>query len=366
MAASLFAQESGLAALPLQGLRFVEGVSFAQPLWLLLGFAPVLLFLLGRVRSSPLAQIGQIATVSAQLTRPHRQTRWHGVTLTVAWVLLILGVAGPRWGKGADAGVAVGRDVMLVLDLSRSMLAADMVDPPERWQAAVAGARDLVATLRLHGGYRVGVVAFAARPALLVPFTTDLDHVDAVLADLDGRFPPAAVRPGPDNPRSGTRIGAALRTAVESHDPRFPGARAIVLLSDGDDPADDGEWQAGVSAARAANIPILVIGVGDPDRDSPIILDGELLESPGPTGIPSPVQTRMAERTLSEIATAAHGVFYPARRQTPMPGEFVLTQMETLATRILTDDQLPQPRDRSPWFLLPAAILLMHSWWRGR
>lgn len=345
---------------------FAVGLSFSQPAWLFLGVAPLLLLLLRIARSFPLDALGQPETVTAQRTPPNRWARGQPILLTVAWVALILGAAGPRWGKGGDAGVAVGRDLMIVLDLSRSMLAADMVEPPERWQAAVAGARELVASLRARGGYRVGLIAFAARPALLIPLTTDLDHVDAILADLDGRFPPPAVRPGQDDPASGTRIGAALQAAVAAQDPRFTGARSILLLSDGDDPADDQEWQAGVSAARAADIPVDVVGIGDPERDSPIILDGELLEHTGPTGIPSPVQTRMIETTLREMATAAHGAYFSTQRATPALSAFVQTRMESLATRILTDDQLPQPRDRSAWFLVPAAFLLMLGWWPCR
>ncbi|MCZ2342203.1 MAG: VWA domain-containing protein [Bacteroidales bacterium] len=342
------------------------GLSFSQPAWLFLGVVPLLLSLLRTVRPVPLSRMGQPDTVAAQFTPRNRWTRWNPLILTLAWVLLALGVSGPRWGQGGEAGVAIGRDLTIVLDLSRSMLAADMVGPPERWQAAVVGTRDLVGTLRQQGGYRVGIVVFAARPALLVPLTTDLDHVDAVLADLDGRYPPPTVRPGHDDPRSGTRIGAALQAAVAAQDPRFTGARAILLLSDGDDPADDQEWQAGVTAARTANIPIAVVGIGDPERDSPIILDGEFLEHTGPTGIPSPVQTRLAEATLRQIATAAQGAYYSAHRVTPALGPFVSSQLDALATRILRDDGLPQPRDRSAWFLTLALILLMLGWWPSR
>ena len=54
---------------------------------------------------------------------------------------------------------------------------------------------------------------------------------------------------------SGTRIGAALKAAVEAHDKRFPAYKDIVLISDGDDPADDKEWVRGADEARKAEIP---------------------------------------------------------------------------------------------------------------
>ena len=76
---------------------------------------------------------------------------------------------------------------------------------------------------------------------------------------------------------SGTRIGEALKAAVAAHDKRFPGYQDIVLISDGDDPADDREWVRGADEARKAEIPVHTVGVGNPDEDYILAFGEELV-----------------------------------------------------------------------------------------
>ncbi len=359
--------QSGWHAFWADARQFLAAVTFARPGLLWLSVVPAVLsvvaFLAARRRRSALALVGRPAAVFGLLTRHARPSRFGQLALFLAWTLLVFGAAGPRWGRGEGDGVAVGRDVVVVLDISRSMLAADMAGPSERWQAAVAGARDLVESLRARGGHRAAVVIFAAKPKLLVPLTTDYDHLQTKLAELDAVHPPPEVRPD-ESSKSGTRIGAALAAAVAAHDPRFPGYQDILLVSDGDDPAGDREWAAGVSAARKAAIPVHAVGVGDPDRPSSIFVDGQLLEFAGPDGVPSPVQTRLHEEVLKSVAEEGRGLYLPARQQVPRLGEFFRAKVEPNPSRELTDDALPQPKDRSAWFLGLGLLGLAIGWIR--
>ena len=323
-------------------------MSLARPAALWLSLAPLLLTLVhwraGRRTRAALDRIGRPAALFALVTRPRRPTRLTAVARFLAWTLLVVAAAGPRWGDGSPDGVAVGRDVVLVLDLSRSMTADDAAGRP-RWRAAAAAAGELVAAL--PGGSRAAVLAFAAKPMVLVPLTTDTDHLRGVLRELDGDHPPPAVRPDADAP-SGTRIGAALKAAVEAHDGRFAGAQDIVLFSDGDDPAADREWAAGVTAARAAGVPVHVVGVGDPVRATPLVRDGRVV-----TFADRPVTTRLDEGVLQEIAAEGRGQYLRADRP-------VLAG----AVRELADDARPQPRDRSGAVFVAGLVLLLVSWWR--
>jgi Ca-activated chloride channel family protein len=274
--------------------------------------------------------------------------------------LLVLGVAGPRWGKSDEPGVAVGSDLVVVIDLSRSMLAADMSDPQDRtrWQAARAGALDLLQAVEQRGGHRVAVIVFAAHPKLLCPLTTDYEHARAVLEDIDGDYPPPEIRPGADpNVTSGTRIGAALVAAVKAHDERFPGSQDIVLISDGDDPGDDKEWVKGSDAARAANVPVHTVGVGDPNQPTVMTLGRDVQEL---------VSTQLQEGPLKQIAAETRGQCLAARRDVPALGEFFRTRIEPNASRTYTGDQVPQPKERYAWFLAPALALFLVGWLRGR
>ena len=348
----------GLSGLLTDAREFLAAVRFARPdlLWLLLLlplFVLVNRYALTR-RKRATAALGRPAALAGLQTRPRRGRNWTGIAYPLAWVALVFGLAGPRWGKSDEPGIAVGRDLVIVIDLSRSMTADDMAGNKRRWEAAQAGALNLMDAIAQRGGHRVAVVVFAAKPKLLVPLTTDYDHARAVIEDVNGQLPPPQCRPGADpNVVSGTRIGLALKLAVESHDPRFPGAQDVILLSDGDDPGDDSEWQVGVNAARKAEIPVHAVGVGDPARPSHVVLGEEL------------IATRLDEKTLREIAAGTHGQYLPARQEVPRLGEFFRTQVEPNPTRQVSDEAIPQPKERYAWFLAPALLLFAVGWLRG-
>jgi Ca-activated chloride channel family protein len=361
-----FAASSGLGGLLTDAREFVAAVRFARPFLLWLVFLLPLLGLLNywaaRRRQAALAAIGRPSAVTGQLTHPRGRRGWLGLAYPLAWILLVVGIAGPRWGKSDEVGVAVGRDLVIVIDLSRTMLADDMSDSQNRarWQAARAGALDLLQAVARRGGHRVAVVVFAAKPKLMCPLTTDYEHVRAVLEDLNGDFPPPEIRPGNDpNVTSGTRIGAALVAAVQAHDERFPGSQDIILISDGDDPMpEEKEWIRGADAARAANIPVHTVGVGSPTQPAIFTVGREM---------PELVSTALQEDVLDkDIAQRTHGFYLAARRDVPALGEFFRTRIEPNPSREVSDDKIPQPKERYPWFLAPALLLFLVGWLRGR
>lgn len=352
--------------------EFLADIRLARPGLLWLALLPVAVVVLGwltawRQRKRLLA-LGRPGAITGLTIRPRRLGWLTTLAALIGGWLLVVGLAGPQWGTTADEGVAVGRDVVLVLDISRSMWAADMASAaaPERWQAAVAGAVDLVDAVERSGGHRIGLVLFAARPRVVAPLTTDFDHVRQTLAIIDARIPPPETRPIGETVVSGTRIGAALRAAVAAHDSRFPGYQDIILVTDGDDPGDDREWLTGVTAARTAGVPVHVVGVGDPNRESLIFRNGEPLEVVNEAGVAFPVQTRLQEDVAQAIADEARGVYLPARRDVPRLGEFFRTRIEPYPTRELADDLLPQPKDRAAWFFAAAAVVLFLTWLRER
>jgi Ca-activated chloride channel family protein len=369
----LFTTPSGLAGFAADAREFLAAVRFARvdALWLLL-LLPVLGLInrwATRRRRGAVVQIGRPAAVAGQLTHPVIRRRWLGLAYPFAWVLLILALAGPRWGKSDETGVAVGRDIVIVIDLSRSMRADDVNVPaggwqktsdpkekydPKRWLAAREGALDLLDGIAKRGGHRVAVVAFAAHPKALCPLTTDYDHVRSVIEEIDGQHPPAECRPGIAEVISGTRIGAGLIEAVNIQDPRFLGYQDIFLLSDGDDPGEDKEWLQGSTKAREKNIPVFTVGIGNPDESRPIMLGSDL------------VSTQLQEEPLKQIAAETRGKYIPARMNPPQLGEFFRTQLELLPSREVSDDSLPLPKERYAWFLAPALGLFLIGWLRGR
>jgi Ca-activated chloride channel family protein len=329
---------------------------FANPWALtLLALLPVLgigAFLDRRRRRRALARLGSVHTLRALTSGTGRGGVIRAFNLTSALVLLLVGIAGPQWGRDWQQPPAPGRDLVVVLDLSRSMLAQDVL--PSRQERAKQALTDLSNALQQRGGHRLGLVAFAARARLVCPLTHDYDHFRSALADLDAAQPHRDVRPGKAGSASGTRIGAGLRAAVEAHDPRARGYQDILLLSDGDDPVRDAEWRAGADEARRQEVPVHTVGLGDPNADSRIPLKADnYLQHEGQF-----VLTRLHEGPLQEIAARTNGTYIPARTQPLALGDLLRDRLEARGPRDDMEDTLPVYHLRYAWFLAPALSLL--------
>jgi Ca-activated chloride channel homolog len=311
----------------------------------------VLASLDARRRRRVLASIGGTPALA---TSRHGPQALRGLFLLLGLVALGVAAAGPRWGRDLSQLVAQGRDLVVVLDCSRSMLA----ETPSRFERAQAGLLELADTFRRVGGHRVALVTFAARARLVCPLTHDYDHFRDVVLDLDPQTFDSDLGPVSDSP-SGTRIGLALREAIRVHDERYTSAADILLLSDGDDPVHDGEWKSGAEAARAAGIPVYTVGIGDPDMASIIPLDSLPLRHAG-----KEVRTKLEETPLRSIADATGGRYFPTRLKPIALGGLYLDAIAARPQRDDADDNLPVNRDRSAWFygasfgLLAGSILL--------
>ncbi|MFO0877337.1 MAG: VWA domain-containing protein [Gemmataceae bacterium] len=266
--------------------------------------------------------------------------------------LLVGGIAGPRWGRDWSQSTARGRDLFLVIDQSRSMYA----EAPSRLDRACAALLNLVEALRLQGGNRVGLVGFAGKAQVICPLTHDLDHVVEALAAIDREVPDPSLG-------QGTRIGAGLALAVESFQGRPTSSWEVLLISDGDDPARDGEWQVGIDAARQAGIAVDVLGVGDAFEERRIPDGVGWLTHQG-----KEVRTRLQVAPLRAIADATGGVVLAEiDRGIPFGDRY----LHLVAGRGLAEDSpdtLPVLRQRQAWLLLPALLLLTLPFvfpWRG-
>jgi Ca-activated chloride channel family protein len=319
---------------------------FAHPWALLLSLVLPVLAVLGvlaaRRQRLALAWLGGLPGLQALVAEGCLVRTLRSACLSTGLTLLALGVAGPQWGRDWDQPAAPGRDVVVVLDLSRSMLA----EAPSRVQRAQEGLVGLSQAVQQRGGHRLALVVFAGRPKVLCPLTHDYDHFREAVQQLDAANP--ALDLG-----QGTRLGAALRAALELHDPRFQGHQDVLLLSDGDDPAGDEEWRAGAEEARQRQVAVHVVGVGNPNEGSPIPLrDGHQRYQD------QVVLTRLEEKPLQEIARLTKGTYTPCYSSPPALGALFREQIEPRAGREDTEDALPVYQQRYAWFLGPALLFL--------
>jgi len=295
--------------------------------------------LLARV-GSPLALIG--------LLPPRPRLRWlTSFIVTTAFTVLLAGAAAPHWGRDEHPEVVSGRDIVILLDMSNSMRATDA--PPDRFERARAALVELADAVQQRGGHRLALVVFAADAQVVVPLTHDYAHFRAKVQALDMDQLPQMLRAA-SSAKSGTRLGAALRTAIGAHDPAFRGFQDMVLLSDGDDPVDDGEWQSGLKAIRESEIAISTVGIGDPDRDSVVALGGQK------------VRTRLREHPLKEIARQTGGHYLAAQLDPPRLVDFFHQRIESKGGSPPDGDPPPLPRPRQAWFYGAALGLFAIGW----
>ena len=321
------------------------------PLWTLLAAPVALVFFVYAYfrRKQLIARLGSPLLLRKSILTHPRVRRWKASCVLLGIVLVGLACAGPQWGLDKSAQYRKGRDVILVLDLSRSMSA----EQPSRRKRAVDALRHLANTFEEHGGNRVALVAFAAKPRLFFPLTYDCDHLRHTLAQIEANdYPPLTV----EEPISGTRIGAALKLALEAFDPVRANRPVIVLVSDGDDPAADDEWRVGIQAAQAKRVHVHTVGVGDPLNAETISIGNDVLRYDG-----EPIRTKLNEKLLQEIARETGGQYLPAQRTDFPLGTFVqhLLDADELRQDDPADSSLPVYQLRYAWFLAPALLLFL-------
>lgn len=258
---------------------------------------------------------------------------------------LVAALMQPLWGKRTEDMPRSGRDIVLLLDTSLSMLAEDV--DPNRIERAKGLIRHFVGAVRKDGGHRLALVAFAGRPMLQCPLTLDYD---LFLQRLDETTVETVAR-------EGSLIGEAVHHALERLGGLQPGFADVILLTDGED--HGGLPLAAASTMAAAGIDLYTLGIGDTETGAPIPVvdsDGErrLLEHDG-FEVRSHVQTEL----LAEMAGMTQGGFLGADAT---PDRLVLLYRETLdgkPRRQLESENIELPAHRFQWFVLLALILLI-------
>jgi Ca-activated chloride channel family protein len=273
----------------------------AWPFALLLVLVPALLLLeahAARRRRQALTLLVDADLLPRLVTPvPDRWRRARHACLLGAVAALAIALAQPRWGTGGQEMLLRGRDIVLVLDVSLSMLARDVT--PNRLARAKVAVRSLVETLRREGGHRLALLTFAGRTDVQCPPTRDRE---LFLARLEA----ASVE---DVAQRGSALGQALLQAVELLGGADPAFTDLILISDGEDHGSEPLEAARLVAARG--FALYTVGIGDPARTMPVpALEGGADAAPlvykGQVA-----QTQMRRGTMTAIAEAAGGVYIP-------------------------------------------------------
>lgn len=318
---------------------------FAHPsrLWLL-AFAPMVLvwILKGwRRRRSDWRTLGQGGRLLAD-----GALGWFG-----AMACLVLALAQPRWGLSTASVLPPGHDVVLLMDVSRSMGAEDAV--PNRMGVAVESAESLLTALGRGRGNRVAVVAFEGRGVIRCPLTENLGAAVDTLRSLR----PGSVKPG------GTNLGAALEAGIDAFDSQdHAEGRTIVLFSDGEDHANT--WSTTFDRLRAMGVVVHSVAIGDIEQGHPV---PSLGQGPGAmTYRGTPVLSKRDDRPFEALAKTTGGALVPLGLAPADLGNLYVTKIAPVARQKREAIRPSERTERFGIFLGAALGFGLVGSWPGR
>jgi Ca-activated chloride channel homolog len=330
-----------------------EQFGFAHPwvLWFLL-LLPLLALLKGRVggqaavtfsATGPLAAIGR-----------RRKSRAGALLVALSQLALacfVVALARPQLGNTLTRTQASGVDIIIAIDVSRSMLAEDFTIGNQRANRLEAVKNVTERFIRQRPNDRIGIVAFAGHPYLVSPIT--LDH-DWLIANLD-RLQTGMVE-------DGTAIGSAIALASNRLKDKEAKTKIIILLTDGDNNSGRVTPLTAAEAASALGIRIYTIGAG---THGPVPFP---VQDPFGRTVYRQVEMTFGEDELRQIASITNGEYFRATDTKTLEGIF--TAIDQLEKTKIEVERFAQFRDLFPWLvaagltLLAAEVGLSQTLWR--
>jgi len=322
-------------------------VSFAWPLVLVVGAALVPLVVTAmlaglRRRDAELRVFGEPEVLGRGSALPDQRTARRRVWLQVAALALgVTALARPQLGDRPAELARTGKDVLVVLDLSRSMTVTDVT--PSRLAAAKEAVWEMVSA---SPGDRVGLVVFGGSAFLQLPLTSD--HATFKLF-LDAASPDDLGDPATD-------IGTALATAgkVFEHE-GDRGHRAVLLVTDGE--SDEDDLQAATASLRSERIPVFSVGIGTLGGGAVPADSSEAPDKFHRDHIGRIAISRMDETELREIAKLTGGAY--ARGSRAADRTALRTALAEVQVRTLATSQVTERADRFQWPLALAVGALL-------
>jgi len=259
----------------------------------------------------------------------------------IGFVSLAVTFAQPHWGQSWQKINQQSHDVIILLDTSESMRAANPL--PSRIERAK---QKIMSLLDRASGDRFGLIAFSGAAALQCPLTHDHGYFKAVLNAIDTDTVSM----------EGTDIASALSEAVKTFKDQTVqsgmsdrNSRAILLISDGEQLSGDGVEEAEAASEYAR---VYVIGVGDPNG-AEIVLPEWMERYMGSGAARKPHLSKLDEDTLSQIALNGEGGYI---RSTPDNSDIdqIYDHFQNLTTYSASSDIRLRLVNRYQWFLAAA------------
>lgn len=298
-----------------------------------------LYFLYIRWKKERIKKIGDPALVQQLIQNYSPKKFARKFTLfSVAVALVVIALANPRTHRGSSNVKRNGIDVMIALDVSKSMLAQDV--KPNRLERA----KQLIARLidKLPDD-RIGIVVFAGRAYLQMPLTSDHAAAKMYLSTAS----PDVV------PTQGTVIGDALKMCYAGFNTKEKKYKSIVLISDGEDHDENADKLA--QSLAEEGVMINSVGIGSPE--------GSTIEDPVTGELKKDAEgkmvvTRLNESGLKSIAEKTGGLYH-LFTNTDQVAAAIDARLRTMGQRSITETSLVNYKNYFPWLLGAALILLL-------
>lgn len=308
---------------------------WANPLYLYLILAIPFVFIFRRLVNWRLRQKIEVAFYASQL-------KWHPISMLryvphffriLFLFFLVIALARPQKTDEQIEQTSEGIDILLVIDVSESMLIEDF--KPNRLEAAKKVAIDFIRGRQYD---RIGIVVFAGEAYSLAPLTTDYGMLESYIAEIKQDIIPQA----------GTAIGTALGIATNRMQESIAKSKVAILISDGDNTG--GNLDPILSAKLAAYYGIRIYS----------IIVGTLGEVPiknKTTGIIKYEKNTINEATLKEIAQIGEGKFFRADNQQSLNSIFNL--IDSLEKSEIKETRFKNTKDFYRIYLIWALVFLI-------
>jgi Ca-activated chloride channel homolog len=328
-----------------------SALTFVHPWLLLLLLAlPVLAYLRGKRGPAAALTFSSTATLRAigkqSAARAGKILR---TLLIVALAIFVIALARPQLGKSLTQVEASGIDIMLVLDVSNSMLTMDFAIGGQEATRLDAIREVTRKFIEARPNDRIGMIAFGTQPYVVSPMT--LDH-DWLLQNLD------RVKIGLID--GSTAIGSAMASGANRLNDKKAKSRAIVLLTDGDNNAGKIPPNTAAEALKALHIKLYAIGVGTNGIAPYPVMDprsGRVVTDALGQTLYQRARVSFNEAGLKEIAKIADGKFYRATDTKSL--EQIYEDIDKMEKSTVQVKKYQQYRDLFPICIMSACGLLL-------
>lgn len=270
-----------------------------------------------------------------------RQFAKSKILLCLGLAFAIIAIARPQWGRIEEPVFDQSREILLALDLSRSMNATDV--KPTRLDRARLLVNGLLSRLK---GERVGLIVFAGTAFLQSPLSSDYEILRDFLPLMDTKYLPQA----------GTNYNALLNAALDSFGQGDSADRFLIILSDGE--ADDDTWRPLAEKLKERNVRVIALGVGtEAGSIMPDGAGGLIKDERGAV-----ILSKLEPGTLQALATITGGVYADASSWVDL-ADLVEKTVATGRKGAFREENRVRLAERYQWPLAAALLLFALSYW---